>query len=109
MSVGFYSKGRWSSGYETSTVTVQERRGKVRVEWDYYRLPEVNDEFFRKHASEITQEIQDLMNSYRGHRYAASGTGLVGYVDGFPIDISTQLAYDVAEVFKRFANLRSLE
>lgn len=88
------------------TVVIFERTKFARVDWDYFRLPEENDSFFKEHEAEITKEVQQIYLRVERKGSECQGTGIVGHFDNVLKEDARVAADRISAVFDDFVRRR---
>ena len=99
-------RGEETFDTEGVTVKIYERAKYARIDWDFFRLPEENDDFFRDSAQELSDAVKDIYLRVAKKQSEFYGNGLTGYMDWLHIDDARQAAGEVSDLFDRFALLR---
>ncbi|KTB99750.1 hypothetical protein [Pseudomonas syringae] len=88
------------------TVLIYERNKDARVDWDYFRLPEVNDQFLKDHAPELMEIVQGCYFSCAQKKSEFQGNGLVGHIDGILLDDARRVAQEISDMFDAYVQKR---
>lgn len=108
MSVKVIQRGSTEIVGNDVTVFVFERNKYARVDWDFFRLPEENDDFFRENAKEMSEISMQIYLSVATKKSEYNGNGLVGHMDYLPIESAHATASALSNLFEDFVNRRVL-
>jgi hypothetical protein len=89
------------------TVRVYERNKYARIDWDFFGLPEENDDYFKENEKEISEMVKEIYFSVAIKTSEFYGNGLTGYMDGVPIEVAHRAAGEVSDLFDRYARRRA--
>ncbi len=106
MAVKFFSNGIWKNSESHVTVAVFERRKYARVDWDFFRLPEENDQFFKDHADELMKAVKQIYIEFANEKSVFDGDGLAGQMESMMIDSAHLAAEKISALFDHYVLLR---
>lgn len=95
-----------TANQETATILVFERTKLAKIDWDFFRFHEANDEYFRDNAERLTREVLDIYRSYATPKSSFAGDGLVGHMEDMPIATAQHVGWMLSNLFDHFVKGR---